>query len=92
MPTSSASGSSGKPFGFQFLDDGLLALGRFPALEEIVEAGEAFLERLLGEVAQGLGDELAVFVEILDALGDDGGPDAIDIDLALVLSPVRREW
>ena len=29
--------------GFQFLDDRLLALGRFPALEEIVEAGEALL-------------------------------------------------
>ena len=58
--------------GFQFLDDGLLALGRLPALEEIVEAGEAFLQRLLGEVAQALGDELAVLVEIFDALGDDG--------------------
>ena len=39
--------------GFQFLDDRLLALGRLPALEEIVEAGEALLQRLLGEVAQG---------------------------------------
>ena len=57
--------------GRQFLDDRLLALGRLPALEEIVEAGEALPERLLGEVAQALGDELAVFVEILDPLGDD---------------------
>ena len=57
--------------GFQFLDDRLLALGRLPALEEIVEAGEALLQRLLGEVAQALGDELAVLVEVFDALGDD---------------------
>ena len=27
--------------GFQFLDDGLLALGAVPALEEVVEAGES---------------------------------------------------
>ena len=39
-------------FVFEFFDDGLLALGRFPALEEIVEAGEALLQRLLGEVPQ----------------------------------------
>ena len=57
--------------GLQFLDDRLLALRRLPALEEIVEAGEALLQRLLGEVAQGFGDQLAVLVEILDALGDD---------------------
>ena len=74
--------------GFQFLDDRLLALRRLPALEEVVEAGEALLQRLLGEVAQGLGDELAVLVEIFDALGDDGGADAIDIDL--LLRPAAR--
>ena len=32
--------------GFQFLDDRLLALRRLPALQEIVEAGEALLQRL----------------------------------------------
>ena len=68
--------------GFQFLDDRLLAFGRFPALEEIVEAGEALLQRRLGEIAQGFGDELAVLVEIFDALGEDAGADAIDINLA----------
>ena len=82
MPTSSASGSSDSPSFVKFLDDGLLALGGVPALEEVVEAGEALLQRLLGEVAQALGDQLAVLVEIFDALGDDGGPDAIDVDLA----------
>ena len=59
---------------FQFLDDGLLALGRFPALEEIVEAGEALLQRLLGEVAQGFGDQLAVLVEVFHALSDECWP------------------
>ncbi len=58
-----------------------LRSGRFPALEEIVEAGEALLQRRLGEIAQDLGDELAVLVEILDALGDDAGADAVDVDL-----------
>ena len=77
-------------FVFQFLDDGLLALGGFPALQEIVEAGEALLQRLLGEVPQALGDELAVLVEIFDALGDDRGPYPIDIDLARRAPPVGR--
>ena len=39
--------------GRHLLDDGLLALGPVPALQEIVEAGEALAQRLLGEVAQG---------------------------------------
>ena len=71
LPTSSASGSSSRPSACQFLDDRLLALGRLPARQELVEAGEALAQRLLGEVAQALGDELAVLVEIFDALGDD---------------------
>ena len=71
-----------QPFVFQLLDDGLLALGCLPALQEVIEAGEALLQRLLREVPQAFGDELAVLVEILHALGDDGGPYPIDIDLA----------
>ena len=82
--------------GLQFLDDRLLAFGRFPAFEEIVETGEAFPDRRLGEVAQGFGDELAVFVEILHPFSYDGGPDAIDIDLLFrpppVIGPVRSGW
>ena len=39
-------------FVFEFFDDGLLALGGFPAFQEIIEAGEAFLQCLLGEVPQ----------------------------------------
>ena len=68
-------------FGFQFLDDGLLALGGVPAFEEIVQAGEALLQGFLGVVAQAFGDQLAVLVEVFDALGDDAGADAIDVDL-----------
>src|SRR5258708_19632127 len=59
-------------------------------LKEIVEAGEPLLERRLGEVAQGFGDELAVLVEIFDALGDDAGIDAIDIDLAHLAARQRQ--
>ena len=55
--------------GFQFLDDRLLAVRRLPAFEEILEAGEALLQRLLGEIPQGFCDELAILVEIFDAFG-----------------------
>ena len=71
-----------QPFVFQFLDDGLLALGRFPALEEIIQAGKALLQGLLGEIPQAFGDQPAVLIEIFNALGDDGGPYPIDVDLA----------
>ena len=65
--------------GCQFLQHGLLALGRIPALQERIEAGKTFLQGLLRKIAKRLGDELAVLVEIFDALGDD----AIDIDFSL---------
>ena len=58
-------------FVLQFFDDGLLALGSVPASEELVEAGECFAERLLRVVAQAFGDQLAVFVEVFDTLGQD---------------------
>ena len=66
--------------GRQLLDDRLLALGGLPAPEEVVEAGEALFQRSLGEVAQGLGDELAVLVQILDPIGDDRCADAVHVD------------
>ena len=71
-----------QPFVFEFLDDGLLAFGGFPALEEIIQAGEAFLQGVLGEVPQGFGDEPPVLIEIFHALGDNGGPYPIHIDFA----------
>ena len=77
-----------QPFVGQFLDDGLLALGGVPAAQEIIEAGEALPQGLLGEVAQAFGDELAVFVEVFDALGDDGGADAVDVDLLALLRAI----
>ena len=65
----------------QLIDNGLLALGGLPAPEEVVQAGEAFLESFLGEVTQGFGDELAVLIHIGNPLGNDGGTHAIDINL-----------
>jgi hypothetical protein len=49
----------------------MAACGRLvPAAQEVVEGG-VFLrhERLLGVVGERLGDELAVAIEVLDALG-----------------------
>lgn len=66
--------------GFQFLDNSLFAFGRFPALEEIVAADEALLQRRLGEVTQGFGDDLAVLVEKFDSLSEDACADTIDIN------------
>ena len=51
-----------------------------PARQELVEAGEALLAApCLREVAQALGDELAVRVQVLDALGDDRDGYAVDV-------------
>jgi hypothetical protein len=88
-------------FRFKLLDDRLLALRTLPALEEIVEACKTLLERRLGEVAQRLGDQFAVLVEVFDALGDDFRADAIDINLFLPFTAVgdgdvgrkrKRRW
>ena len=59
--------------GSQFLDDGLLALGVVPGVEEGIQRGIGLAHRLARVVLERLGDEPAVFVEILDALGGDGG-------------------
>jgi hypothetical protein len=69
-------------FVFELLDDGLLAFGRFPAFEEIIEADESLFQGLFREILQALGDEPAFFVEIFHALSDDSGPYPIDIDFA----------
>lgn len=71
----------------QFLQDGPFALGRVPALEKIVEASEAIAQRTLCEIAERLRDERAVLVEVFHPLGDDGGAEAIYVDL--LLWPVR---
>jgi hypothetical protein len=77
-------------FGFQLVDDRLLALRQFPALEKIIEADEALFQRLLREIAQGFGDQPTSFVEIFDTLGDNGGANAIDINLFLAAAGGRR--
>ena len=67
--------------GRKLVDDRLLALLALPAPQEVVEAGEALLQCLAGEVAQGFGDQLAVLVEVFDALGDNGSVDAVHVHL-----------
>jgi hypothetical protein len=71
----------------ELVDDRLLALRGLPALQEDIEAREPLLQRLSGEVAQGLGDQLAVLVEVLDPLGDDRGIDPVDVDLPRLSPP-----
>ena len=75
-------GGQGQALGREFVEDGLFALGAAPVVEEIVEAEEVFAEMPFAEVAQAFGDEAAVFVEVFDALGEDGDFDAIDVDFA----------
>ena len=70
-----------QPFGFELFDDRLFARRPFPVLQEIVEAREAAFQRVFGVIAKALGDQLAMFVEVFDPLGDDLNIDAIDIDL-----------
>lgn len=56
-------------FLFQFFNDYSLTLDAMPTSEELIETGEALAERLFGIVAEALGDEPAVFIEVFDALG-----------------------
>jgi len=69
----------GDALGGEFLQDDLLALGVIPDGEEIVEGRIGFADRLAGSVLERLGDELAVFVEILDALGGDADLDVVHV-------------
>ncbi len=78
-------------FILQFFDDGLLALGSVPASEELIEAGEALAERLLRVVAQALGDQLAVFVEVFDTLGQDADRFAANVVFRRRLRDPRRD-
>ncbi len=55
----------------ELLDDGLLAVGVVPGGQEVVERGVRLAHGLAGVVLERLGDELAVGVEVLDALGGD---------------------
>ena len=79
-------------FGRKFVNDGLFAFGGLPSLEKVIKAGEAFLQRLLGEVAQGLGDEFAVFVKVLHTLGNDCRVDAVNVNLALDRGVRLEPW
>ena len=91
LPTSSASGSSGRPSASSSSMMACLRSAAFQRCRKSSRLAKRFLQGLLGEVAQALGDELAVLVEIFDALGDDGGADAIDVDLLALLAAVGRD-
>ena len=74
-------------FVLQFLDDRLLALGAVPLREKVIEAGETFAQRLFRIIAQAFGDQLAVFVEVFDTLGDDGHRFAVNVILRRLHPP-----
>ena len=65
--------------GGQLLDDDLLLVGVVPGGEEVVERGVGLAHGLAGVVLERLGDELAVGVEVLDALGGDADLDIVDV-------------
>ena len=73
--------SQREPFGRHLVDDRLLAFLAVPPIQEVVQAGETPAQRPPREVTERLGDELALSVEVLHPFGDNGGLDAINIDL-----------
>src|SRR5690606_984950 len=75
--------------GGELLDDGELAVGVVPRGEEGVERGVGAEHGLAGVVGERLGDEFAVGIEVLHALGGDGDGDIAD-DVAAGLGVARR--
>ena len=65
--------------GGEFLKNRLLLLGVVPDGEEVVERGIGLPDGLAGVVAKRLGDQPAVAVEVLDALGGDADLDVVDV-------------
>ena len=61
----------------EFLDDGVLLLGVIPDGEEGIERGVGFPNGFARVILQGFGDELAIRIEILDALGGDADLDIV---------------
>ena len=72
--------SGSESFLFEFFDNGRLALGGFPAFEEIIQVGEMPLQALPGVIPQAFRDQFAVLVQIVHPLGQHGDQDAIYID------------
>ena len=71
------------PAAGKFFDDGLLAVGVFPDVQECVQGRVRLPDRLARVVLEGFGDELAVGVEVLNALADDRHFHIIDVVLGL---------
>ena len=66
---------------FQFFDQRGLALGAVPGLQEAVQRVIGLAQVDAGVVAQALGDQLAVGVEVLHALARHGHVDAAAHDV-----------
>ena len=66
---------------FQFLQQGGLAVGLLPGLQELVERVVLLTHVDAGVVAQALGDELAFGVEVLHALTGHGHGDVVAEDV-----------
>lgn len=65
--------------GGEFFEDGLLFLCIVPSGEEVIQRGVGLEESLAGVVLVRLGDELAIGIEVLDALGGDADFDVVDV-------------
>ena len=63
----------------QFIEDEFLFSCLGPGVEELVEGAVEGLDVAAGVVFEGLGDELAVGVEVLDPFGDEGDLDIVDV-------------
>ena len=70
----------------QLLDDRGLALLPPPAAQEGIEAGVLLAHRAAAVIAQGFGDQLAVFIEVFDPLGEHPHRLSLDVVLAAWLS------
>ena len=69
----------------QFGDDGVFAVGGVPVLQEVVEGLVDGEDVFAADLFKGLGDEVAVGVDVLDVLGEDVGGLAVDVEFAALL-------
>jgi hypothetical protein len=72
---------------FELVNDRFLAVRFAPSALEIVQRRELRLDLLSGEVPIGLGDQLSVGADILDALRQDANRNAAHVNLARAVGP-----
>ena len=83
LPSCSAIGSSGRPSASSSSTIACLRLAAFQRFRKSSRLAKRFFSAFLVKSRRDFCHELAVLVEIFHAFGDNGGADAIDIDLAL---------